>query len=54
MSITIKDLQGKTILHLVAKTSRGFNRAQRQEIAIVRAMLKANPNWIPLSQRLRG
>lgn len=53
MSITIKNAQGKTVLHRVAKTSRGFNRAQRQEIAMVRALLKTDPNWEPTERKAR-
>jgi hypothetical protein len=45
MSITIKNKDGKTVLHRVARTSRGFNRKQRQEIAAVRLALALDPTW---------
>lgn len=45
MSVTIKNKDGKTVLHRVARTSRGFNRKQRQEIAAVRLALALDPHW---------
>jgi hypothetical protein len=45
MSVTIKNKDGKTVLHRVARTSRGFNRKQRAEIAAVRLALALDPHW---------
>ena len=47
MSITIKNKDGRTVLHRVARTSRGFNRKQRAEIAATRLALLLNPAWVP-------
>jgi hypothetical protein len=45
MSWTLKNANGKTVCHIVAKTSRGFNAEQKRKIAIARACILADPFW---------
>jgi hypothetical protein len=47
MAITITNINGKVVLHRVARTARGFNRKQRAEIAATRLALLLNPAWMP-------